>query len=466
MARTVAAHGENDLIAAPATAPGAGAIAIVRLSGPGATDAAGRLFSHPLSDAEAGSLTLGTLMHPATKEPIDRCMAVRWVAARSYTGEEVVEFHLHGSPAIVDRVMEACVGAGARVARPGEFTRRAFLNGKIDLAQAEAINDLARAQTDEARRAALAQLAGGLSAQLEAIRGELVRVTAELEAAIDFPEEGIEPASRTHLLAMLDAAATQLRRLLESFGRGRLLQRGARIVFAGPPNAGKSSLLNAILGRERAIVTPHAGTTRDSIEAVIDLEGIPVTLVDTAGLRANPEEIEALGIEKTREEMQAADLVLFMVDYRERDAAFGEYASIRHLDHLVVFNKAEHLAGILMGGGGFEAGPGNRHGIHFVSARERQGIERLEQAMLEYLRGQGSEGGGNAVITSARHAEALRGAQGALSGAREGLAGGVSPELVVVDLQTAISSLDTITGRRELDEEILDMIFSRFCLGK
>lgn len=463
MARNIHIDSERDLIAAPATPPGRGAIAIVRLSGPGALDAARRILSADPMEKGPGFLRLATLRRPGEPAPIDQVLAAAWAGPHSYTGEDMVELHLHGSPAVVQACLDACTAAGARPAAPGEFTRRAFLNGKVDLAQAEAVSALTSSQTDDARRAALGQLRGGLSRRLLAIRAGLVQVTAELEASVDYPEEDIEPATRERLGTAVDDALRELEALRESHRRGRRLQEGARVVLAGPPNAGKSSLFNGLLRRERAIVTPHAGTTRDTLEAVIDLRGIPLTIVDTAGLRDGAGEIETMGIERSREEIQAADLALFLVDASDAGGeALREYAAIADLPHLLVYNKADLLPGGADRASLRERLPGGR----FLSMTTREGLAELEDATARLLLGGDTGDGSEVTLTSARHEQSVSAAINSLHAVTEGLAGDLSPEFVVVDLAEALSQLDTITGLRELDEDILDAIFTTFCLGK
>lgn len=468
MARNTHIESESDLIVAPATAPGRGAIAIVRMTGKGSHEAAAVLSGRDDGSFEPGRMVLVDLQYPNNGGSLDQALVVAWKGPRSYTGEDMVEFHLHGSPAVVDAIIEACRMVGARAAGPGEFTRRAFLNGKLDLAQAEAVQDLAISQTDEARRAALTQLQGGLSRLILSIRQDLVHLVALLEAAVDYPEEELPPTEKGEYLSRLHDARTQLSELEETYKRGRRLGEGARLVLAGPPNAGKSSLFNAFLRRERAIVSPHPGTTRDTLEATIDLKGIPVTLVDTAGLRDNPEEIEALGIQRTREAIEEADLALFLVDAGASPTeALQEYSQLHHLPHLLVYNKIDKLESggtlrVLETKFGEISG---QRGLH-LSTKTRQGLAELEEWILDELTGGVSEGGSPVMLTSARHAEAIRHALESLEGAGAGLADGLSPEFVVLDLQETLSHLDAITGLRELDEDILDVVFSTFCLGK
>jgi len=467
MARALPSKGSGDVIVARATAAGDGAIAIVRASGPGARAMSNRVF-HPVQKDpdDPGRLVLGHV-HACDDRAarIDQGMRVCWIAPNSVTGEDVVEFHLHGSSAVVAHLIDEWLRAGARLAEPGEFTRRAYLNGKIDLAQAEAVCDLVRARTDAAGRAALQQLSGGLSRHLDQQRAALVPVIAELEAHIDFPEEGLEFATRERLGRVVDHVARALQDLLDGARIGRRLRDGVRVVLAGPPNAGKSSLFNLLLRRERALVTPHAGTTRDTIEVEIDLRGVPVTLVDTAGLRAAPEEIEALGIARTREELAGADLVLFMVDASDPNAAREEYAALGKREHLLILNKSDRVqeGDLARVREMFQAS--GRKGAITLSTTERDGFDDLEARLISMLGG-GERGESGVLVTNQRHVTAIDRAVRSLYTVGEGLASELSPEFLVVDLTEAIAALDTITGRATLDEDVLDAIFSTFCLGK
>lgn len=410
-------------------------------------------------------MILGHVCQPEG-ERIEEGFAIFWRGPRSYTGEDMVEFQTHGSPVGVSQVLEACQVAGARLARPGEFTRRAYLNGKMDLAQAEAVCDLISAHTEAAARAALAQLGGGLSDRLEAIRDRLVPVAAELEASVDYPEEGLEFATRDRLLAAIEESRRELGRLLESAQRGTHLRDGVRLVLGGRPNAGKSSLFNLLVRRERALVTPHPGTTRDTVEAEFDLAGIPVTIVDTAGLRADAGEIEAMGIERALGEFRAADLVLFLIDASGPDPrAIEEYSHVSDRPHFVVANKldAANAAEAAALPDRFH-GPGRR-GFLALSAKTRDGVAELERRLVDFL-GRAEERAEGALVTNRRHVDAIRTAAQELVSAAEGLAADQSPELLVVSLTEAIGSLDTITGRQGLDEDVLDAIFATFCLGK
>jgi tRNA modification GTPase len=468
MARQVATTSKLDIITAPATAAGTGAIGIIRLSGLGAIELANRIFSVNLMKVESGKLNLGYLYEISGDRRIDQCLCVVWRNPHSFTGEEMAEFHLHGSSAVMRAALKSCLSAGARLAEPGEFTRRAFLNDKLDLSQAEAVADLSQSQTEEARRAAMAQLSGDLSALMMDIRKSLMAVTAELEASIDYPEEDIPAPSQKRMRETANGALQLMEDLIASYQRGYRFQHGARVVFAGAPNAGKSSLFNAILKRERAIVTPHPGTTRDSLEAVVDLEGIPLTLIDTAGLRANPEEIEALGIQKSREQIQSADLVIFVVDSCvDKNEALEEYKSIQENPHFVIFNKCDLLNKNITLSALSQLFSGEKCSLHLMtSAENKDNIEKLESEIINLIGGKESEGSTPLVLTSTRHHDALLKSCVAVKQAIKGILNRVSPEFIVVDLQQALSEIDAVLGKQQLDEEILDLIFSQFCLGK
>lgn len=465
MSRALSQASERDTIIARATPAGSGALAIVRLSGAQAHEIASQLFTPnhaSKSTPESAKLMLGKFINPATGTLVDECLAAWWYAPHSFTGEDCVEFHLHGSPVVVGEVLSAALQQGARLAEPGEFSQRAYKNGKMDLAQAEAICDLISARTVEASRFALQQLSGGLSQQCEALRSRMVRVIAELEAYVDFPEDGLGIDVSDRLYQELKSIARGIEEWLKNARRGIATRDGVRVLLAGKPNAGKSSLFNALLKRERAIVTPHAGTTRDTLEAEIDLQGVPVTLVDTAGLRAATDEIERLGIERTLGEFQLAELILFVVDSTDPTPALEEYAPCSGVPHLVIFNKADQQN--LSVEIGFYELPGMLQQMH-VSASTGAGISELEAAILEAVAGTGTDSG-STMITNRRHQQALLESLEFLTRAAGDLQREISPEFLLVDLTEAVAQLDLITGRQGLDEDVLDELFSTFCLGK
>jgi len=462
---------DHDTIVAPATSAGFGAIAIVRVSGPNVRTLLTNCFQPinrllTVNKFPPRRLIVGHLLSPGGREPIDQVMAVFMPAPHSYTGEDVAEIHCHGSPVVVSQIVETLCRAGARLAQPGEFTRRAFENGRMDLAQAEAVCDLVRSATSAASRLALRQLAGQLSQRINEIRQWLVDFAAEMEARLDFPEEEIEPSSFQALGDILRGTDAALDNLVRQGRRGRLFREGARIALIGRPNVGKSSLLNALVGHERAIVSPHPGTTRDTIECTLDLEGIAVTLVDTAGWRAGRDEIERMGVERTEGEVAVADLLIWVVDasepLAEEDRAIAERTG--SLCCLVACNKTDLPSAIesaTIQSLGFSP-----ERVCRVSALTREGIRELEREVVALLIGdQETRGGETPLVSNARHLGLLERGRDAVRRAIGAFVSGLSGDLVLVDVRDALRALDEILGRH-FDEEVLDAIFARFCIGK
>ncbi len=471
----------QDTIVARATPPGEGAIAIVRMSGNGALEILQSVYRPararlPIEQLESSVLTLGAIIDPATGERIDTVLLALMRAPRSYTGEDVVEIHCHGGASVVRRIVEVLLDNGARLAVPGEFTRRAFLNGRLDLAQAEAVCDLIQASTDAARTIALRQLNGKLSEVIKDLRNRLIDVAAEIEARLDFPDEQIPEPDLLAMRTTIADVQKKVEQLLREGKKGRVYREGARVVFVGRPNTGKSSLFNAMLGRERAIVTAHPGTTRDSIESTIDLRGVPVTYIDTAGLRAAKNEIEVASTRRTEGEIKTADLVLFLVDVSERlqPEDIACYAPVKQASQICVLNKIdlpEQLdrkeVKVAL------AIPDN---VPFVrlSALKRTGLDTLEnliiQEMVEEQRSIESEG---LLVSNIRHITTLEQIKQSLARVLQGLNSNLSRpelgieagELIMVDLNEALAKLGAIVGLT-IDSEILDRIFSRFCVGK
>lgn len=447
----------EDTIVALASAAGAAGVAVVRLSGRDALGVMRQMFRARGRGGEAGAnvLVYGTVLSPAG-ESLDDCLVVEMPGPRSFTGEDVAEIQCHGSPAIVRAIIETCLHYGARMAQPGEFSRRAFLNGKMDLTQAEALSDLIAAQSEAARRLALRQLRGGLGQRLRAIYSELLDAAAEIEAHIDFPDEDIPQLAQDAIRGRMERGYAEIQALLSGYQKARLKSEGIRVVLAGSPNAGKSSLFNAIVGRERAIVSPHAGTTRDTIETTVEMNGIAVTLVDTAGIRDDAGEVEQIGIDRTFEEIGDADLVLHLVECGEAGAMEIGTASLEGIDPervLLVRTKTDLVSDAA-------AVPGNVH----LSSATGQGLAQLEEAIVSRLQ---LEGGttDEPEMSRARHAENLTRALASLDLARGAFEQGESGDLVMIDLRDALSFLGETFGER-LDEQILDRIFSTFCLGK
>ncbi len=462
-----------DTIVAIATPPGEGGVGIVRLSGPEALHI-GRAIVRPAgSTAEWPShqLVYGHVVDPASGRRVDEALAVYMVAPRTYTAEDVFEVHCHGGPIPLQGVVELALRHGARPAARGEFTLRAFLNGRLDLAQAEAVLDVVRARTPTALHVAVDQLAGGLSRRLRPLVDDLMGVLAFLEASIDFVEEGIPGAAVETLLARLDAAKQGLDALLSTARGGVILREGLRAVLAGAPNVGKSSLLNRLLRAERAIVTPVAGTTRDTVEEPANIRDLPVYLVDTAGLTETDDLVERIGVARGRAAIESAGLLLLVADASrpldERDRAAFTVARALAPDTpaILILNKAD-LPRALDEGDALplfgERPPG---AIVACSAATGLGLDALEDAIASTALGGDLLAPDTAVVDNARHRRALEEAVAALIAARDGLAVAFPLDLVCSDLRAAVTALGTITGQ-DVTEDLLTRIFGDFCIGK
>lgn len=450
-------------IVAPATAAGEGAIAILRLSGPRAFPIASSLTGSPLSDHPLRTL-VRCAVRGADGEEIDSGLVACFRAPSSFTGEDLVEIHLHGNPVLVEQAARAAVALGAVPAAPGEFSRRAFLHGKIDLTQAEGLADLIAARTAAASRAALRQLRGGIGDAVAPLRERMVSLLAWLEASIDFPEEeDIPPPGSGQLVDNIKELETHTLRLLESYPRGRLLRDGATVAIAGVANVGKSSLLNRLLGEERAIVTDVPGTTRDYLSGEIPLAGIPVRLVDTAGLRDPRNPVEREGIRRSRRFVRESDLVLFLLDGSRPARAADEeaYREVMGRPHLILCNKRDLPAAET---GERFAGPGLRGRIA-LSAKTGEGIRELLDGMAAELAPEGGDILGEAMLTRLRQVEAVSRARETLRRAADAAQAGLPEECVVEDLREASRALAELTGEIA-PEEVLDRIFSTFCIGK
>jgi tRNA modification GTPase len=443
-------------IVALSTPRGRGALAVIRLSGPSAIAIAKQMCD--LDEVEARRATLVTLRQD--KEILDQVLLTCFQAPHSLTGEDVVEISCHGSPAVVRRIIDTTLGLGAMLAGPGEFTLRALSNGKINLAQAEAIRDLIAAQTDAAVKMASRQLNGELSNALGPFKEKLLEVIVLLESALEFVEDDLPTVRANEIDDDLICVATGIEKLARSYSAGRLIQEGIRVAITGRPNVGKSSLFNRLVERERAIVTDVPGTTRDTLTEAIDLDGIPVILTDTAGLRETSDNIETLGIERTRQAMSDADLVLVVLDGTEEPGGFDNELldQTENIRRLVVMNKSD-LPGFRVSGSCLESlKPIN------VSARTGEGLDALRAAILASVNSNGVEDGG-LLITNARHYDLLCSTHRELEAARAALSERHSEELVLVPLHNALKFLGQITGETTT-EDILSEIFATFCIGK
>ena len=441
-------HGA-DTIAALATPFGAGAVALVRMSGPRAVEIADEVFRgrRLVIDVPAGRVVQGRIERGGAV--VDEVLLTVFRAPRSYTGEDVVEVSGHGGVVVAQSVLDALLSAGARMAAPGEFTQRAFLNGKMDLTQAEAVMDLINARGEAAARAAAGQLEGRLGRVVERLREEALTALAHLEAFIDFPEEGIDPESGKALLRRVDDLSGAATRLLSTADEGRMLREGVRLVIHGEPNAGKSSLLNLLVGYDRAMVSEIPGTTRDTIEENLTLRGIPFRVVDTAGLRESSDPLEIEGMRRTRRHLEQADVLVHVVDAA---AVGGEIQPGER--EVLVLNKID-----LCSDRGLPAG------AIAMCCLDGRGLEQLVDAVIARS-DLGSLGRfEEAVAVNARHQQCLRSAAEALAETRRSLERGDAPELTALELRSALTAIGEITGAVDT-EEVLGKIFSTFCIGK
>ncbi|MDX1583194.1 MAG: tRNA uridine-5-carboxymethylaminomethyl(34) synthesis GTPase MnmE [Thermoanaerobaculia bacterium] len=438
---------ELDTIVAPATPVGRSALAVVRIDGPGA-----RRILCSLSGAEDWEPRRAARVELRRgEEAIDEAIALFFAAPASYTGNDLVELSLHGSPVTVRRLVDAVIEEGARIAEPGEFTERAVLNGKLDLVQAEAIADLIEARTDLQARLSLSNLRGGLSERAEAVRARLLDLISRLEAALDFADEGYEFISRKEALELVEESRGTISDLLASARRGMATTEGLTAVLMGRPNAGKSTLLNALVGSDRAIVTAVAGTTRDLLRETIEVGGLPLTIVDTAGLRKATEEVEEIGIRRTREAAAGADLILYLIDAEEGRSGEDD----RELEALpgavVVYTKRDLSS----------PPPGELS----ISGMTGEGLGELFALLDGWVEENWRVPEGRGVVVNRRQKANLSGALEALGRAAETLENESSEEIVLTDLYAAANAIGELTGAIS-HEEIVESIFSRFCIGK
>ena len=455
----------EDTIAAIATPPGEGGVAIIRISGVDAEAITARIFTRPTSTngrLKSHTLHHGKIRDPQNERTLDEVLLTIMRKPRSYTGEDVVEIHCHGGAYVVREVLGLALRQGARQAEPGEFTKRAFLNGRLDLAQAEAVLDLIRARTDKSAGIALDQVSGALSQWVVELRERLLDILVQVEAAIDFPEEEIELLRRSELIDKISGLSQKIKDISLTYEWGRLFREGAKVCICGRPNVGKSSLLNALLGADRAIVTPIAGTTRDVIEEAINLDGLPVRLWDTAGIRESEDQIERIGVDLSREHVSKADAVLVVLDGSQvlttEDKSLLDQVTSKKV--LVMINKADLPARLAVN----ELGPlVDGRNVCTVSAKTREGIAALKQSLRALVLDAEMET--PLVITNLRHRSALERGQLALSRAATALGEGYAPEFVAMDLNEARSALEEITGLIQSDD-ILERIFAEFCIGK
>ena len=451
-----------DTIAAVATPPGEGGVALVRLSGPDAERIGREVLVRKDTRWESHRLYYGRVMDPGRGAVVDEVMFAFLRQPRSYTGEDTVEFHCHGGPYVVRQVLGLVLARGARHAEPGEFTKRAFLNGRLDLTQAEAVLDLIRARTDKAAGVALGQMEGGLSQEVRTLREQLVDTLVQVEAAIDFPEEEIELLRQAELAGKVAGVVDRIAVLIDSYEWGRLIREGVRVCIVGRPNVGKSSLMNALLGVDRAIVTATPGTTRDFIEEAVNLDGLPVVLWDTAGIRGGTEGVEQVGIDVTLERLEESEGCLLVLDgsapLTHEDVEVMQ--RVRDKQGLVVVNKSD-LGQRLAPADVSETLP--RLEQVKVSALTSQGLDELRTALRGCFLDSSKES--EIVVTNVRHKAALERARSSLSEVQRAMEQGMPPDIVAVDLQEARDDLEEIIGA-VTNDDILERIFSQFCIGK
>jgi len=456
----------QDTIVAPATPPGAGAVAIIRLSGPAAIEILRSIWRPARADVlKPRHLYIGDIRDPSTGAAVDRALAVVMPAPRSLTGEDVAEVHCHGGPFLVRRILGLAKGCGARMAEAGEFSRRAFLNGRIDLTAAEAVADLVAARGESALTQALSHLSGALKERVAGLRERLIAIAAHLEAEIDFSDEDIALPSREEIAHRIAALRQDIAMLHDSFARGWLMRTGARAAIIGKPNAGKSSVLNLLLGVERAIVTPIPGTTRDVIEDTIHVGAYPLVIQDTAGLRSGADQIERIGIERTLAHAEEADVLIAVFD--SSTALTSEDLRVIELCRgrtgVALLNKSDlpwAIDAIDLRAQGL-AMPALR-----VSALRGDGFDALRQelaAMVDALAG--GNRGDTVAISRERHRDALARALVALESAHRSTLCAMPPEIVAVDIGIAADALASISGQ-VTSEDVLDAIFREFCIGK
>jgi tRNA modification GTPase len=448
----------GETIAAIATPPGEGGVAIIRISGDQALEVAAKVFSGPVHSYKSHTAHFGRIRN-AKGEHIDDVLLLVMLGNRSYTGETTVEIHCHGGSLVTRRVLEAVLGAGARAALPGEFTFKAFMNGKIDLAQAEAVQELICAKNERALDAAENQLQGALSKKVLLFQNALTQTAAILEAWVDFPEEGLEFATMDEICDQLEEICQQMEKLAATFHEGKILHDGLSLCLIGCPNVGKSSLMNALLNKERAIVSPIPGTTRDILEDHMRLSGLHLKISDTAGIREADEMIEQEGIRRSKEAMAQADLILLVLDANK---------GLDHEDHLLIQQVPSHKTLVVWNKIDLPHDPLPSLSLPHVltlSAKERKGLEELRAKIDAIIWENGPPSKEEVIVTNVRHKEALMQSIGATRRIIEGLRLGVSPEFLSIDMRHCLSELGKIIGTN-ITEDILSAIFSKFCIGK
>ncbi len=449
--------GWDDTIVALATAPGIGAIAVIRLSGKNAISIVDDLFvSKSLIDQPSHTIHVGILKN--SDEILDEVVVSIYKNPKSYTGEDVIEISCHGSPFIQEKILEILTQKGARLAKPGEFTQRAFLNGKLDLAQAEAVADLIASNTEASRNTAIKNIRGGFSNSLTQLREELIKFSALIELELDFSQEDVEFADRTTFKNLINEITNSTQQLLSSFELGNVIKNGVQVAIIGKPNSGKSTLLNVLLNEDRAIVSAIAGTTRDTIEEVININGVLFRMMDTAGIRdKTSDEIEIIGIGKSIEKANQADVILYLIDLTSSEDFTNDFIWLQTLNKpfILLANKIDSVKidEITL-----------PNDTIFISAKNNQNIEAIKSTLLSKAI-KGNINTENIIVTNARHVDALQKLYTSLQDILNGLEANVPGDLLALDIRQSLHYLGTITGQVTNDEQ-LDFIFSKFCIGK
>ncbi len=466
---------KDETICALITPPGAGAVGVIRISGSKAIAIVDAVFESAksgfrLSEAKTQTVHFGKIMDGSAV--LDEVLVTVFRAPHSYTGEDVAEISCHGSAYIRQRLLEMLQSKGAVMAKPGEFTLRAFLNGKLDLSQAEAVADIIAAENKSSLQAAMQQMRGGYSGEIKTLREELIRFAALIELELDFGEEDVEFADRNELKSNVETLLTRVRKLLKSFELGNILKNGIPVVIAGKPNVGKSTLLNTLINEERAIVSDIAGTTRDTIEEEFNINGIRFRFIDTAGIRATDDTIESIGVERTLQKVSEAAVILYLFDPRETTAAslkheLDELKSKLNLkdtsaadSHLILIANKSDLFDEAM----IEKEYASFPSLVLISAKRKTHLEQLKEKLLA-VSGIDKINLQESLVTNARHAQSLKSAEEALHKVLAGLDAGISNDLIASDIRYAISQLGEITGQVSSDT-LLEFIFSKFCIGK
>jgi tRNA modification GTPase len=451
----------NDTIVALATPPGVGALGVIRLSGPQAIQIVGFLFpGKDLTKAKTHTLHVGWLIEEDKK--LDEAVVSIFKGPKSYTGEDVAEISCHGSAFILQQVIDACVRQGARIAKPGEFTQRAFLQGKMDLTQAEAVADVIASNTAASQQASLNQMRGGFSNVLHGLREELIKFSALIELELDFATEDVEFADRTQLQLLLTELTTSTHKLIGSFALGNVIKNGVQVAIIGKPNAGKSTLLNTLLNENRAIVSDIAGTTRDTVEEVLNIDGILFRLIDTAGIRESNDLIESIGVEKSLEKMRQANLVIYLFDVETESSEDLQSAkqmfSQDGKQFLLVGNKSDKFSEDVL------LSKYSNEDVLFLSAKNHWQIDELKKEMTQAVVS-GQLNTENVIVTNARHFAALNEVLKSLNDIQMGVDSNIPSDLIALDIRRCLHYLGEITGTITHEDQ-LDYIFSKFCIGK